>query len=154
MTWDWGQITALSSLAGVIGGLISVIFLIFEVRHNAHAIEGATVQALMSLEGSVFATIATNAELYLAGCASSAELAPADALRFDRIVGAQMSLYYSAYVQFRERLIDDEVWEAYRNALIGALAEPGFARHWQAMAHRYPRSFRAAIAPAVAAQIC
>lgn len=151
MAWDWGQITALSSLAGVIGGLISVIFLIFEVRHNAHAIEGATVQALMSLEGNVFAMVADNAELYLAGCAEGASLAPPDQLRFDRIVGAQMSLYYSAWVQFQQNLIDDEVWEAYRNALMGHLAEPGFARCWQGMAHRYPRSFRAAIGPVPAA---
>lgn len=92
MIWDWTQIAALSSLVGVIGGLISVAFLIYEVRHNAHAIEGATVQSLMSLESSVFGMVASNAELYLQGCADDPALSPAELLCFDRIVGSLMSI--------------------------------------------------------------
>ena len=150
MTWDWSQIAALSSFIGVVGGLISAIFLIYEVRHNAHAIEGATVQSLMSLECDVFGLIAANAELYLKGCASEATLPPAEQLRFDRIVGSQMSLYYSAFVQFQEGLIDEEVWAAYHSAVKGHLAEPGFRLCWQSMAHRYPKSFRETLYPAPA----
>ncbi len=151
MTWDWNQITALSSVLGVVGGLISVVFLIYEVRHNAHAIEGATVQSLMSLECDVFALIANNADLCLKGGADLAGLSPAERLKFERIVGTQMSLYYSAYVQLQQELIDEEVWDAYFNAVQGAFVQPGFYQCWKEMETRYPLSFRQKIAPPPAA---
>ena len=42
----WDAITGLASIVGVVGGLVSVTFLILEIRRNAQAIEGATVQSL------------------------------------------------------------------------------------------------------------
>jgi len=146
MEWDWTFITAISSVLGVVGGLISVVFLIFEVRHNAHAIEGATVQSLMTLEADVFGMVADNAELYLRGNAALDSLTPAERLRYDRIIGTQMSLYYSAWVQLQEGLMDDEVWEAYLNAIRDALSAPGAAEVWRGLASHYPKSFRERIA--------
>jgi len=35
---DWGQITAITSIIGVAGGLISVVFLVYEIRRNAQVI--------------------------------------------------------------------------------------------------------------------
>ena len=67
MGWQWDQITALASVVGVVGGLISVYFLVLEVRRNAQAIEGATVQSLMSFEKDVFYMLASNAGVYLRG---------------------------------------------------------------------------------------
>jgi len=146
MERDWSLVTAVSSVIGVIGGLISVTFLIYEVRHSAHAIEGATVQALMALEADVFGMIAKNAELYLKGAESPEDLTPSELLRFDRIIAAQSSLYYSAYVQLQEGLIDAEVWDAYHAALKFTLEKPGINGRWQDMKFRYPRSFRDVIA--------
>jgi hypothetical protein len=142
MGWSWEQVTAIATILGVIGGLISVYFLVLEVRRNAQALEGATVQSLMNFEKDVFALVADNAALFLRGCADSEALSPEEKLRFTRIVGSLMSLYYSAYVQYVQELIDDEVWEAYANALRVNLAEPGFRTSWKAMEMRYPESFR------------
>lgn len=142
MSWDWDRITAISSIIGVFGGLISAIFLIYEVRHNAKAIEGATVQSLMSLEREVFTFLADNAGLFIRGSKNISQLSAEERLKFDRIVGAQMSLYYSAFVQFEQHLIDHEVWEAYLNAVKSYMAAPGFSISWNAMEHRYPGSFR------------
>ena len=142
MTWDWAVVTAIASVVGVIGGLISVIFLILEVRRNAQAIEGATVQSLMSFEKDVFALIANNAELYLKGSTGIAKLTAAQKLTFNRIVGVQMSLTYSAYVQFQQQLIDDEVWDAYFNAVNKYMEAPGFHDSWKGFENNYPKSFR------------
>lgn len=138
----WDQVTAIATIIGVIGGLISVYFLVLEVRRNAQALEGATVQSLMSFEKDVFALIAGNASVYLRGCAEEAGLSPEEQVSFDRIVGSQMSLFYCAHVQHGQDLIDDEVWQAYANALRGYLARPGFAARWKTMELSYPESFR------------
>ncbi len=152
MIWDWPVVTAIASVIGVLGGLISVVFLILEVRRNAQAIEGATVQSLMSFEKDVFALISNNAELYLKGADGLSKLTAAQKLKFNRIVGVQMSLTYSAYVQFQNQLIDDEVWDAYFNALQKYLEKPGFRESWKAFETSYPKSFRDMVNAGRAAQ--
>lgn len=142
MMVDWTFVTAIFSIIGVIGGLISVVFLILGVRRNARAIEGATVQSLMSFEKDVFALIAANADIYLRGSTGNAKLTAVQKLTFTRIVSVQMSLSYSAYVQFQQRLIDDEVWEAYESALRAYMKAPGFHESWKSFETHYPQSFR------------
>ncbi len=142
MNWQWDQITALSSIVGVVGGLISVYFLVQEVRRNALAIEGATVQSLMSFEKDVFQMLANNAKVYLRGCADISKLSAEEKFQFERLVAVQMSLTYSAFVQHGQKLIDDEVWVAYETALRRYMSSPGFSRAWKNFESGYPKSFR------------
>jgi hypothetical protein len=142
---DWTLITAVATVLGVFGGLISVVFVVYEIRRNAQAIEGATVQALMSLEQQVFSAILNNASVYLKGCAASPDLTETEAMAFSNCVGMVMSMTYSAYVQHQQSLIDDEVWEAYLAAARNRLAKPGFLAAWQGLQMGYPTSFRAAL---------
>jgi hypothetical protein len=120
---DWAVITAIATVVGVIGGLVSVVF-------------------LMSFEKDVFALIANNAGLYLKGSAGLSKLTATQKLTFERIVNVQMSLFYSAYVQFQQRLIDDEVWDAYFDALNRYMKAPGFRESWKGFESSYPKSFR------------
>ena len=142
MSWQWDQITALTSVVGVVGGLISVYFLVLEVRRNARAIEGATVQSLVTFEKDVYQSLAINAGIYLRGCEDISKLSAEEKFRFERLVGAQMSLFYSAFVQHGQGLIDDEVWEAYAGELRGFLRATGFLAAWTSMETGFPKSFR------------
>ena len=146
MGWDWNLISQVASVVGVVGGLFSLMFLVFNVRRNARAIEGATVQSLMNFEKDVFAMIASDAPLFLKGCETPQKLSPADRLKFERIVATQMSLFYSAFAQHGEGLIDDEVWEAYANALRNYMKPPGYRDVWAKIKTHYPKSFGAMIA--------
>lgn len=142
MQFTWEQITAVASVIGVAGGLISVGFLVYEVRRNAQAIEGATVQSLMALEAQVFSVLAEHAELYVSGSADADRLGPTERFRFQELVAVVMSLTYSAFVQHQQSLIDDEVWEAYMNAMFLRLEKPGFETSWRGIEMGYPKSFR------------
>ena len=71
---NWGAIEGIASVAGAIGVIISIVFLIYEVRHNARAIEGATVHSLMTLEREVFGLLGENAELMIKGGTKPGEL--------------------------------------------------------------------------------
>lgn len=143
---NWEVIGAVSTVLGVIGGLVSVYFLIHEVRRNAQAIEGATVQSLMSFEQSVYALLIDNAALFVKGAADREALSPADRFKFDKLVQAYMSLYYSAFKQHEQGLIDPEVWDAFHRALADKIAKPGFAASWNDMRASYPQSFQTIVA--------
>lgn len=142
---NWDLINTLISVVGVTGGLISVCFVILGIRRNAQATEGATVQSLMSFEKDVFGLLAGNAALYLRGSADMSKLKAAEKFRFERLVAVQMSLSYSAFVQHGEGLIDDEVWDAYFNALRKYMSAPGFRMAWKSFETSYPKSFQDAV---------
>lgn len=139
---NWAAIEGIASVAGAIGVIISIIFLIYEVRHNARAIEGATVQSLMSLEREVFGLLAENAALMTKGGVDAASLTEVEQYQYERGVGTYMSLIYSAYIQHQRDLIEDEVWNAYLNALERHMQAPGFAEAWLRIGVGYPQSFR------------
>ena len=139
---NWAAIEGIASVAGAIGVILSILFLIYEVRHNARAIEGATVQSLMSLEREVFSLLAENAELMTRGGADAAALTEVELYRYERGVGTYMSLMYSAYIQHERGLIDDEVWDAYLGALERHMQASGFADAWTRICVGYPKSFQ------------
>jgi len=142
---NWAAIEGIASVAGAIGVIITIIFLIHEVRHNARAIEGATVQSLMSLEREVFSLLAENAELMTKGGADAAALTEVERYQYERGVGTYMSLMYSAYIQHERGLIDDEVWDAYLHALGRHMQASGFAETWLGICIGYPKSFQTLI---------
>lgn len=140
--FDWAAIEAVAAVAGVIGVIISIIFLIYEVRHNAAAIEGATVQSLMSLEREVFSLLADNSALMTKGAEGRDALSLQDQYAYDRLVGSYMSLIYSAFIQYERELVEEEVWDAYLSALARHISAKGFAEAWEEMKMGYPKSFR------------
>jgi hypothetical protein len=96
----------------------------------------------MDLEVAVFELLANNATLYLKGCSDPKALNEEEAFRYDKLVSAQMSLYYSAFVQYRGGLIPEEMWLAYLSTLKDYLTKPGFSLAWKATEGMYPKPFR------------
>ncbi len=143
---NWDIIGAVATVLGVLGGFVSVYFLIHEVRRNALAVEGATVNSLMNFEHAVYAVLIDNASLFVKGSQDRGSLAPDVRFKFDMVVQSYMSLHYSAFKQHEQGLIDAEVWQAYANAMTAKLEKPGFAASWAAMQTHYPQTFQNFIA--------
>lgn len=145
MNIDWVMVEAIAAIAGVLGVIISVFFLVHEVRHNARAIEGATVQSLMTFEREVFQMLIENADLFRRGCEDHTSLSASERFQFDRLVGTQMSLMYSAYTQHERGLIDDDVWQAYLNAFTRYGVFPAYKTIWSNIRLGYPEEMHRAI---------
>jgi hypothetical protein len=147
---NWDVIGAVATVLGVLGGFVSVYFLIHEVRRNAQAVEGSTVQALMNFEQSVFALMIDGAAVFTKGCQDRDSLTPEARFKFDMLVQSYMSLQYSAFKQFEQELIDPEVWHAYENALRAKLVKPGYLASWTEMRASYPVTFQQSVARVLA----
>lgn len=145
MGWNWAAIEALAAIAGVVGLIVSVIFLIYEIRHNARAIEAATVQELMTFEREVFAMMIQHADLFRRGCEDLYALADGERFQFDRLLGAHFSLLYSAFIQYERGIMGQDVWEAYLNALARYAAFPSYAVIWENIRAGYPENMQQAI---------
>lgn len=152
MQVDWALVTALATVLGVIGGLISVGFVVYEIRRNSLAIEGSTVQNLMAYESQVFQVILANADVYSRGFAARDTLAPSEILQFNTMVGIIMSYCYSAFVQHQKGLIDDEVWQTYMDAASARLDNPSFRASWHLTEFSYPLGFKKVISDILASK--
>ena len=96
----------------------------------------------MSLEREVFALLAENAELMTKGGNDPSSLSDVQHYQYERGVGTYMSLIYSAYIQHRRDLVEDEVWDDYLNALGLHMQAPGFSDAWRCICVGYPKSFQ------------
>ncbi len=142
---DWNAIDAISSAIGAVGVIVTIVYLASQIRQNTQSIQGQTEQSLMTLEKEVNSMIAEYASVYRRGTSDMSDLDVDEAVQFDYIVAAEMSLVYSAYVQHRRKLISDEVWIAYVNGAKVQLAQRGYHQAWERLINDYPRSFVAVI---------
>jgi len=142
---NWNAIDAISSAIGAAGVIVTIVYLAYQIRHNTQSIEGQTEQALMTLEKEVYSMIVEYASVYRRGTSDMSDLDADEALQFEFIVAAEMSLVYSAFVQHRRKLISDEVWIAYVNGVQVQLENQGYNQAWANLRNGYPRNFVAVI---------
>jgi len=142
---NWNAVEAISSAIGAVGVIATVAYLAYQIRQNTQSIQGSTEQSLMTLEKEVYSFIADNARVFRRGCSNIADLDEDETVQFSYIVSAEMSLVYSAYVQYHRKLISDEVWNAYLNGIQNRLKEGGYLAAWSGVKNDYPASFRAEI---------
>ena len=138
---DWNAIEAISSAIGAVGVIVTIAYLAFQIRQNTHSVEGATQQSLMSFEKDVYALIIDNASVFRRGGKDISALNPDELIQFIYIVAADMSLLYSAYVQFQRKIIAVEVWEAYVRAQMEYFVQRGYWAAWTQIENGYPTGF-------------
>ena len=138
---NWSAIEAISSAIGAVGVIVTVAYLAYQIRQNTKSIEGATELSLMTLEKDTYTLIANNASVFRRGSEDLNSLNPDEAVQFINIVTAEMSLLYSAFVQYERKLISEEVWSAYTRGQIDRFRFPGYVAAWTLEKLAYPTSF-------------
>lgn len=139
---NWDAIGAIAESLGVIGVIVTVVYVAVQIRHNSQAVQGATEQALMTQEMALYALVAEHANIYRRGSERVDQLDADEYLVYEHLVAAQMSQLYSAYVQFQRGLIPQSVWDAYAADWPESLEQAGFQQAWQKIKHGYPNEFQ------------
>jgi len=142
---DWSAIEAISSAIGAVGVIVTVAYLAYQIRQNTKSIEGATEQSLMAFEKDTYVMIADNASVFRRGSEDIDALNPDEVVQFTNIVLAEMSLLYSAFVQYERKLISEDVWKAYEHGTVERFRSPGYAAVWAREKFDYPTGFRGAM---------
>jgi hypothetical protein len=140
--FNWDAIGAVSESLGVIGVIVTVVYVGVQIRHNSQAVQGATEQALMSQEMALYALLAEHANIYRRGSENADQLDADEYAVFEHLVSALMSQLYSAFVQFQRGLIPQSVWDAYTADWPDHINRLGFRHAWERIKHGYPAEFR------------
>ncbi len=150
MDVNWEAIAAIAEGLGAIGVIATVIYVGLQIRHNSHAVQGATEQALVSQEMALFALMAEHPNIYRRGAGNVDALDADEVVVFENLVSAVMSQLYSAFAQFQRGLIPEPVWAAYLSEWPDYLEQDGFKSVWRDLEKGYPIEFRRSLAEAEA----
>ena len=142
MELNWDAIGAIAESLGVIGVIVTVVYVGVQIRHNSQAVQGATEQALMTQEMALYALVAEHANIYRRGGERIDQLNADEYVVYENLVAAQMSQLYSAFVQFQRGLIPQSVWDAYTADWPDYRAQTGFCHAWDSIKHGWPAEFQ------------
>ena len=142
MELNWDAIGAIAESLGVIGVIVTVVYVGVQIRHNSQAVQGATEQALMTQEMALYALVAEHANIYRRGGECIDQLDADEYVVYENLVAAQMSQLYSAFVQFQRGLIPQSVWDAYTADWPDYIAQTGFCHTWDSIKHGWPAEFQ------------
>ena len=131
----------LGDLLAAIATVVTLIYLAQQIRRNSKSVEGASAQAILELEITTYALKAQYANVYRRGCANILDLDDDERVVFAQVVGSEMSLINSAYIQVKNGLMDDDAsfdreWESFY------LKQSGFQVIWSEIRPTYPNDFR------------
>lgn len=127
---------ALGNLGDFIGGIavvVTLVFLIRQLRSNTISVRTATYQAAVDTMSNLAGALARDpaaSELYARGSQDRASLSDLDRTRFDLLILSVVRAYENLHFQHRHGAIEDEEWEGWENRIRSHLLAPGVQRWW------------------------
>jgi hypothetical protein len=142
---NWEALGAIAELLAALGVIISLIYLAVQIRHGS-----ASVRATMFLTSSTNQSELTSyifqdsemARIFRVGQRDIGSLTEDEQTRFVSFFASLFRTYEQMFQQDRMGLLDPEIWEARREAMIRAFRQPGVQSMWRMRRHAFSRSFR------------
>ena len=130
---NWDAIGALAELIGSVAVVITLVFLIFEIRHNATITKKSTLKNALNANTGKLGNLISDPELsdiFYRGIRSDDDLNVQQRGRFD-IFSLFFRMLDAQSMQYREGTADQEHWESLVRNLEAALHMPGSSASWQ-----------------------
>ena len=147
MSWD--AVSALAELLGAIGVIVSLGYLAQQVRHNTRSVRAASYQSWFASYDSFSNLLLGNADFdaLLQRSASNPEgLTPEERRRFLGVLRRGFRQFESLYYQYREGMIDRELFEAWVAIYSRSAQGPLFKEFWEADQSIFSAAFRGFVA--------
>lgn len=126
----------INEIAGVLEAvavIASLTYLARQVRDSTKATKGATYQAIVDSIGSLEARISSDSEvtrIFRSGQKSLETLSRDERLRFSLLMYSFFNLYENLFYQYRNNLVEEELWASWCRDMRTLLARPGVAKWW------------------------
>jgi hypothetical protein len=149
----WEAVGAIAELAGALGVIITLAYLVVQLRQNTATVRTnsatAHTQAVQAWTIALIQDAETN-KLYWKGIANRAALSPDDQRRFDGILSSLLLTFEQTWRFREEGVIDDVAWQAARVGISWLAHSPGFVDYWTVWRPTHNPGFAAVVAEAIA----
>jgi len=142
---NWDAVGALSEAFGVIAVVASLIFVGFQIRHNAQATKTASVNNIMGAWCDMYLRFSENenyASTIWNGSQDPTSLSGVDQWRLSMAFTAFFQLFHNAYYQWKAGAYESKEWYAHMQFLRNILTLPGAQVAWKERKSIMPDDFR------------
>ena len=127
--------------------VVSLVYVALQIRQNTHALQVTAAQSYVSMYNTITSEISRPdmAAVWHQGLEDFASLDAADLVRFSALAGQMMRVMESAYLQWRQGAVEDQLWHASETALQDTMAMAGFQQWWQYRSRWYSEDFQSLV---------
>jgi len=145
---NWDAVGALAELTGSVAVVVTLIFLVVQLRHNSTAIRNATAQHSSSATSGVLSQLTLNPELlsiYRRGLKHPDDLTKDELGRFDFLLIQMFRDCDVQYQNYKNGGTGQEQWDAVARTIGSVAITPGGRASWNRQKHYFSTSFQAAL---------
>jgi hypothetical protein len=139
----------LGNIGETIGGiavLATLVYLALQIRQNTRTMRAAAHHSANQLGVQINLALGTNPEVarvLMQGSAGVPELEPHQQLMFHLMMRANFSGAEAFFIQAREGLLEQDMWESRRRSMQGYLRQPGVRSWWERNREIFSEDFAA-----------
>ena len=136
-----------ANLAEILGGgivLVTLIFLVIQLRQNTRALKSATLQGSQANSISIYQMLVDESmlEVLIKGMPRPSELTPVERGKFNSYWAIALLNYQETYFQIRAGFYEPDLFDGWWQALRNNFLSPGFRLHWEHRSYTLSSEFR------------
>ena len=142
---NWEAISAVSQLVGSLAVVLSVLYLAVQVHRSTRVAGVAAQDAAATALRDVTKPFMENAELgevWRIGLEKLDTLSPGDQARFFNATYQFLKAFETIHFHYAYGLLDQQLWEGWRELLRHYAAAPGIAHYWKLRDYLFSERFR------------
>lgn len=142
---NWEAISAISEAAGVVGIIISLMYVAVQIRQNSKSVRAATAHSLASSIGSFTDPFLANVDLANAWITATVDWNEVDERYKGPMLAAAYKLLHLAdniFLQHENGMIDSVQWEGWRIWVLTQMRTDSVRRVYAAKRNEFSEGFR------------
>ena len=143
--FDLNRSALIAEIVGAIAVVISIVFLIIEIRANTSAQQLLATQQVLGISVQTnsdvalgFDEIGPTNEKYFQG----EELTSSESVRFSYFWNSTFAAFWQVHFQYSQGYLNQEMFEAYERRIIATISLPRMLEFWDSNKFRYSDSFQ------------
>lgn len=125
-----------ANLFEIAGGaivVVTLIFLVVQMRQNTHALKSATVLGSHNTTLTVYGMMVQDSmmQALVKGMSRPSDLSPVEKAKFHAFWTATLQNYQQTYFQIRAGTYEESLYDGWWQVLRDNFLSPGFQQHWE-----------------------
>jgi len=136
-----------ANLFEIFGGaivIVTLIFLLIQLRQNTHALKSATVLGSHNTTLAVYGMLMEDSmiKVLVKGMPKPSDLTPEEKAKFHAFWTATLQNYQQTFFQIRAGTYDEDLYDGWWQVLRDNFMSPGFELHWKQRKFILSRDFQ------------
>ena len=128
---NWEAIGAVGEIVGAIAVVVTLVYLAAQIRQNSRAMKGASTHGITETIQSELRWSFDYGEVFLKMLNAPASLTELEAFKLGEWLTAAMMARQNEFIQYRQNLVDEDVWTSSRGIIKSIMSMPWCKIWWE-----------------------